>query len=285
MATYAVGDLQGCFDELNRLLKLLNFQPSVDRLWFVGDLVNRGPKSLETLRFVKNLGEIATCVLGNHDLHLLAVHAGLKSCKPQSRLNSILRAPDGDDLIDWLRHRPLMHHDSDLGVVMVHAGLPPQWDLTKARALASELEHVLQSDHYVGFLAHMYGDRPDGWSDHLRGWDRLRVITNGFTRLRYCDSQGRLDMKSKGPIGTQPEGLIPWFEVPNRRNRNLTIIFGHWAALGHRIRKGLIALDSGCIWGGRLTAVRLDSEIRFVRSVRCPVYAGFKTPTQLANEH
>jgi bis(5'-nucleosyl)-tetraphosphatase (symmetrical) len=275
MATYAVGDLQGCFDELEHLLKLLNFQPSVDRLWLVGDLVNRGPKSLETLRFIKNLGETATCVLGNHDLHLLAVHAGLKSCKPQSNLYSILRAPDSDVLIDWLRHRPLLHHDSDLGLVMVHAGLPPQWDLTKARVLASELEHVLQSDHYLGFLAHMYGDSPDLWSDHLQGWDRLRMITNGFTRLRYCDSQGRLDMRSKGPISTQPEGLIPWFEVPNRKNRDLTIIFGHWAALGHRMREGLIALDSGCIWGGRLTAVRLDSEVRFVRSVQCPAYAWF----------
>ena len=276
MATYAVGDIQGCFDELNYLLKLLNFQPSVDRLWFVGDLVDRGPKSLETLRFVKSLGETAVCVLGNHDLHLLAVHAGFKSCKPQSSLNSILQASDRDALMDWLRHRPLLHHDSDLGVVMVHAGLPPQWNLIKARALASELEHVLQSDHCRGFLAHMYGDSPDRWSDHLRGWDRLRVITNGFTRLRYCDSQGRLDMKSKGPIGTQAEGLIPWFDVPDRRNRDLSIIFGHWSALGHHMRKGLIALDSGCIWGGHLTAVRLDSEVQSLESVQCPGYASLQ---------
>ena len=271
MAIYAIGDVQGCFDELQILLEKINFDPHHDTLWFAGDLVNRGHKSLETLQFLHRIN--AVMVLGNHDLHLLASAHIPKYRKHKDTLHQVIHAPDGAKLLDWLRHQPLIHHDHHSGYTLIHAGLPPQWDLTKARVLASELEHVLQSDQYLGFLAHMYGDRPDGWSDHLRGWDRLRVITNGFTRLRYCNSQGRLDMKSKGPIGTQPEGLIPWFEVPNRRNRDLTIIFGHWAALGHRIRKGLIALDSGCIWGGCLTAVRLDSEVRFVRSVPCPGYA------------
>ncbi len=270
MSVFAVGDVQGCYDELQRLLAQLRFEPTRDRLWLVGDAVNRGFQSLETLRFLRQLGDSCTMVLGNHDLHLLALDAGVGTEQSSPRLQAVLEAPDRKELMDWLRHRPLLHHDSDLGFTLVHAGLPPQWDLAHAQRCATELEAVLRGDRYLSYFQHMYGDQPDRWSEELAGWDRLRYITNAFTRLRFCDAQGRLEMQSKGPIGSQPPGWLPWFEVPSRKNADLNIVFGHWSMLGVRSHSGLIALDSGCVWGGRLTAVRLDSQHLPLETVDCP---------------
>jgi len=273
VSVYAIGDIQACYDELRRLLDLLNFDPASDQLWFVGDLVDRGPQSLETLRLVKSLGKSAITVLGNHDLHLLATHTGVRRPDIGSSLYAMLSAPDCDELIYWLRHRPLLHHDTKLGLTMVHAGLPPQWDFVQARKLAHELEETLRRDDYQQFLWHMYGNRPAIWSDSLTGWDRLRAITNGFTRLRYCRHNGSMDMKVYTPPGSQPRGLIPWFQMPGRKNAGMSIVCGHWAALGYYREPGLIALDSGCVWGGKLTAIRLDSENQDIRSVDCPCYS------------
>lgn len=272
MSIYAIGDIQACYDELRRLLDSLSFDPDSDRLWLVGDLVERGPKSLETLRFIKSLGDAAISVLGNHDLHLLATHAGVRRPDPGSSLHAVLKAPDCGELMHWLRYRPVMHSDPTLKLTMVHAGIPPQWDYATACRLANELENTLRNDGYREFLQHMYGNRPDIWSENLSDWERLRVITNGFTRLRYCKPDGRMDMSVFAPPGTQPEGLIPWFEVPARKSADMIIVCGHWAALGYRKQAGLIALDSGCVWGGRLTAVRLDDEEKDVLSVACPGY-------------
>lgn len=260
MATYAIGDIQGCYSELRLLLDKLKFESKTDRLWLVGDLVNRGPKSLQTLRFVKGLGQSATTVLGNHDLTLLAKSAGVKRVKDGDTLSSILKATDRDELLDWLRRRPLMHHDAQIGYTMVHAGLLPQWDLKLATACASEVERVLRGSGYVDFLEHMYGDQPNRWSSELSGWGRRRLITNTFTRLRYCDPKGRMAMEPNGAPGTQPKGLLPWFKVKGRRSANLRIVFGHWSTLGYLREKGLAALDTGCVWGGSLTALRLDKS-------------------------
>jgi bis(5'-nucleosyl)-tetraphosphatase (symmetrical) len=260
MAIYAIGDIQGCYDELRGLLVRLRFQPSHDRLWLVGDLVNRGPKSLEVLRLVKGLGEVVTCVLGNHDLHLLAADVGVRKPRPKDTLQVVLDAPDRAELIDWLRRRSLLHHDDELGYTMVHAGLAPQWDLSMARACAQEVERLLRGDEYRQLLHNMYGDHPDRWSDELADWPRVKTIINILTRLRYCDAQGRMDTKASGPPGTQPAGLMPWFEVPGRCSSGLNIVCGHWAALGYHRAPGVIAIDSGCVWGGNLTALRLDVD-------------------------
>ncbi|MDQ3796163.1 MAG: symmetrical bis(5'-nucleosyl)-tetraphosphatase [Pseudomonadota bacterium] len=260
MAIYAIGDIQGCYEEFRALLKQLRFHAGRDRLWLVGDLVNRGPKSLETLRFVKDLGEAALCVLGNHDLHLLAEHVGARQTKPGSSLRAVLEAHDREELIDWLRRRPLLHHDETLGYTMLHAGLVPQWDLATARTCAAEVEHLLRGGDYQQLMYNMYGDQPDFWSASLTDWPRARVIINVFTRLRYCDAEGRMDMHASGPPGNQPSHLMPWFQVPDRRNKDINIVFGHWAALGYHRAPGIIALDSGCVWGGALTAVRLDAN-------------------------
>jgi len=269
MAIYAIGDLQGCYDQLRALLAKLDFQAGRDRLWLVGDLVNRGPKSLETLRFVKELGDTAVCVLGNHDLHLLAEHAGARQTRPGSSLRAVLHAPDREELIDWLRRLPLLHHDEALGYTMVHAGLAPQWDLTTATACAREVEQQLSGPDYQRLLHRMYGDSPDRWSDELTTWPRVRVIINALTRLRYCDAEGRMDMQPSGPPGSQPAGLTPWFQAPGRRNANLNIVFGHWSALGYYRAPGIIGLDSGCVWGGALTALRLDAKDAAPVSVSC----------------
>jgi len=258
MAVYAIGDIQGCYDELLGLLDLIGFDARHDRLWFAGDLVNRGPHSLETLRFVRSLE--AVTVLGNHDLHLLASACDPRQRKRKDTLQAILEAPDAEDLLDWLRARPLLHHDEMLGYTLVHAGLPPQWDLATAMACAREVEQVLCGDSYRAFLADMYGNEPATWSTSLKGTERLRFITNCFTRLRYCDSDGRLALEEKGPPGSQPPELIPWFEVPGRRSSGMRILFGHWSTLGARDSPGVHALDTGCLWGGRLTACRLESS-------------------------
>lgn len=274
MAVYAIGDIQGCYRELQHLLDFLHFEPTQDRLWFAGDLVNRGPNSLETLRFVRGLGDAALTVLGNHDLHLLAAADDPARIKKRDTLHPILDAHDRDELLNWLRQQPLLHHDTQLGFTLVHAGLPPQWDLAQAQTCAQEVESVLRSDTHADYFAHMYGDEPNIWSDDLHGWARLRFITNCLTRLRYCDSDGRVALAFKGAPGSQPAGLQPWFTLPHRRSRELKILFGHWSTLGLRDDPGIYPLDSGCIWGGQLTALRLDTNPRWLR-VPC---AGIRTP-------
>jgi bis(5'-nucleosyl)-tetraphosphatase (symmetrical) len=260
MAIYAIGDVQGCYDELRALLDRLRFDPDRDRLWLVGDLVNRGPRSLATLRFVKGLGERAVAVLGNHDLHLLALVAGnAERRRSDPGLAAVLRAPDRDELIEWLRHRPLLHSEPSIGASMVHAGLPPQWDLTTARACAQELESVLRGDRWRTFFDYMYGNEPSLWNPNLTGWDRLRFITNAFTRLRFVDADGRLRLDAKGPPTMDRDGLTPWFRVAGRASAGETIIFGHWSTLGFHRHGGSACIDTGCVWGGSLTAVRVDA--------------------------
>lgn len=261
MAIYAIGDVQGCYDELQQLLAQIRFNGRTDQLWMAGDLVNRGPKSLEVLRFVYSLGERAVTVLGNHDLHLLAVAAGLQSPSPADTLGPILAAPDREELLTWLRHRPLLYRDAELGITLIHAGLPPQWSIATAEACAKELEAVLQGPNWRDFLAHMYGDTPTQWSNDLEGWERLRAICNCLTRLRYCDAEGRFFLKFKEAPGTQAEGLMPWFKVPNRVSQGERIVFGHWAALEIGTYEEIVfAIDGGCVWGGQLVALRLDCE-------------------------
>ncbi|QSA96718.1 symmetrical bis(5'-nucleosyl)-tetraphosphatase [Methylococcus sp. EFPC2] len=261
MATYAIGDIQGCLAELHDLLALIRFDPAQDRLWFTGDLVNRGPDSLETLRFIKGLGGAAAAVLGNHDLHLLAVASGASRVKRKDTFAAVLSAPDRDELLDWLRRLPLLYGDG--AFYLIHAGLPPQWSLEDAIRYAGEVENLLSGEAYAEFFPHMYGDLPDCWSDDLRGWDRIRLITNCFTRMRFCTADGRLDLKEKVPLGQQSPGLLPWFRVPGRRSQGTNIVFGHWSALGFHAENGCWGLDTGCLWGGELTALRLDTLERY----------------------
>ena len=260
MAIFAVGDIQGCYDELRQLLTRIKFNPAEDRLWFTGDLVNRGPQSLEALRFVKGLGERAVCVLGNHDLHLLALTAGVDRPRPADTLDAVLAAPDRVELLDWLRHRPMLYHDAALGFTLVHAGLPPQWDLATASACARELESALRRPDYPEFFRHMYGNQPARWSPDLQGTERLRFIVNCCTRLRYVGADGELDLASKGAPGTQPAGFVPWFEAPERKSAELHIVFGHWSTVGEVKGHNVYPLDTGCVWGGRLSALRLDGD-------------------------
>jgi bis(5'-nucleosyl)-tetraphosphatase (symmetrical) len=259
MAVYAIGDVQGCYDSLRALLDKIGFDPAADTLWFTGDLVNRGPQSLGVVRFVSALPSAIT-VLGNHDLHLLAVASGQAPAKKRDTLSELLAAPDRDELLDWLRVRPLLHHDDVLGYTLVHAGLLPQWGLAAARELAAEAGHFIAHSARNELYTHMYGDTPDHWDDTLGGWARVRVIINGFTRLRYCDVRGHMDLRPKMKPGGQPAGLLPWFQVPGRNSQDLRIVFGHWSTLGAWNTDGVIGLDSGCLWGGRLTAVRLDAS-------------------------
>lgn len=258
MAVYAIGDIQGCHEEFQALLAKVAFVPGRDRLWLTGDLVNRGPLSLETLRTLRNLGESAICVLGNHDLHLLAVAEGISKTRHKDTFSDVLEAPDRDELLTWLRHRPLLHQGN--GHYLVHAGLPPQWTLDEAMMHAQEVSLALQGDGYVEFLFHMYGDQPDQWSDSLQGWNRLRFIVNCLTRLRYCSLDGRTEFRQKGKPGSQPKTLIPWFRAPSRRNAvpGQRIVFGHWSTLGFHVEDNVICLDTGCLWGGELTALRID---------------------------
>ncbi|MGZ8225436.1 MAG: symmetrical bis(5'-nucleosyl)-tetraphosphatase [Methylococcaceae bacterium] len=267
MSIYAIGDIQGCYDELLKLLDVISFNENTDQLWFAGDLVNRGPNSLETLRFVKSLGEAAVTVLGNHDMHLLAASCTQKIADKKNDLNQVLEAPDCEELINWLRHRPLFHYNDDF--CMVHAGLPPQWDFKKTRQMAQLAEKTLRGPDYQGFLRQMYGNKPNIWSSDLKGMSRLRFIINCFTRMRYCDANGRLDFANSGPLGSQPKNLLPWFDVPNRKNADMCVIFGHWSALGYYEGPNCYAIDTGCLWGGQLTALKLGKPAqRF--SLDCP---------------
>lgn len=268
MATYAIGDIQGCFDSLQQLLAKCAFDPAHDRLWLVGDLVNRGPRSLETLRFVRSLGKAALTVLGNHDLYLLMVaEGGAKARGKDDTLQPILDAPDCAELLDWLRQQPLCHVEDDY--CMVHAGLLPQWSIKKARKLAREVEVALQGEQYREFIANMWGSQPDRWTDDLAGWPRLRAIVNAMTRMRFCSAEGVMDFKVKGELARAPAGYMPWFEVPGRKSAKSVLVTGHWSALGFRLSDNMLALDSGCLWGGHLTAVRLED--RQVFQIDCAV--------------
>lgn len=259
MAVYAIGDVQGCYDPLQRLLEKLRFDPAQDQVWFTGDLINRGPHSLKVVHLVRSLEEGAVTVLGNHDLTLLAVAEGYVPLRRKDTFHDLLQSPERDALLEWMRHQSLMHYDADLNFVMVHAGLAPVWDLSTAQALAAEVETVLQGTDYAIFLSQLYSDEPRRWQDDLTGVSRLRCIVNYFTRMRYCHRDGALDFTCKGPLGSQSGHLMPWFQVPGRRHDDVNIVFGHWAALGYYRDKGIYALDSGCSWGARLTAMRLDA--------------------------
>ncbi|NER59792.1 symmetrical bis(5'-nucleosyl)-tetraphosphatase [Pseudomonas sp. MAFF212428] len=261
MAVYAVGDLQGCLQPLKCLLERVRFNPSVDRLWLVGDLVNRGPESLETLRFLYAMRDSLVCVLGNHDLHLLAAWHNIERLKKSDTLREILDAPDADVLLDWLRRQKLLHYDEQRSVALVHAGIPPQWTLGKALELAGEVEQVLRDDNRLKpYLDGMYGNEPNKWNKNLTGVERLRVITNYFTRMRFCTAEGKLDLKGKEGADTALPGYKPWFAHKDRRSRHVKIIFGHWAALqGECKEPGVYALDTGCVWGGAMTLLNVDS--------------------------
>ncbi len=265
MATFAIGDLQGCYEEFRALLDLIHFDRTKDRLWLAGDLVNRGPDSLPILRFVRDLSDAVTVVLGNHDLHLLMIGAGCARLHRSDTLQDILGAPDRGELLDWLRQQKLLHVDGNY--VMVHAGLLPSWGIMQAAQLAREVEAVLRSNDFQAFCSHMYGDLPDRWDDKLTGYERLRVVINALTRMRVCTPDGRMDFSHKGLLKDTPAGFLPWFEAPSRASRDATVICGHWSALGLEIRSNLIALDTGCFWGGKLTAVRLED--REVFEVTC----------------
>ena len=257
MATYAIGDVQGCFDELQQLLERTGFDAVTDRLWFVGDLVNRGPKSLEVLRAVRALGESAAVVLGNHDFHLLRIAEGFGKRRADDTLEAVLAAPDAPELLQWLRRCPMMHVAG--GYAMVHAGLLPAWSIDRALALAREVEAALRGPQYAQFLKNLYGAKPRAWRDDLAGWDRLRVVVNAMARLRFCTPAGEMDVEAKGR--EPPPGYRPWFEL--RPAAEVPIVCGHWSTLGLKLTDRLIALDTGCVWGGSLTALRLEDRRLF----------------------
>jgi len=269
MATYAIGDVQGCYPELSRLLDSINFDPTADRLWFCGDLVNRGGESLQTLRLIHSLRENCVITLGNHDLSLLAVAE--RPEQAQARVNPDLRkvlfAEDRRLLLDWLRKQKLLHHDPASGYTLVHAGLAPQWGLKQAQRSANEVERELLGPRYRRLMKYLFGNVPPAWHPRLRGLDRIRASINVFTRMRYCDVHGRIDFDSKGRPGTQPAGRYPWYEVPGMVRRQTRIICGHWSGLGLFRGLNIYAIDTGCVWGGQLTALRLDQPEPQVFSV------------------
>jgi len=266
MSTYAIGDIHGCYKELQEMLKLIKFNPEKDILWSAGDIINRGPNSLEVLRFFKNLGERTVVVLGNHEFHLLAMANGrTEFSRPKDTLETILKAPDLPELIEWLRFRPLLHYDEQFDSTLIHAGLAPQWNFQQARYYAREVETVLRGKNYKKFINKLYGNKPTKWSNTLKGWDRLRFIVSCFTRIRYCDRNGRLLFNKKDApmphIETNDVGQ-PWFLIP-RASQNMNIICGHWSRLGCYEGFGIRALDSGCLWGGMLTVIRLEDNKTF----------------------
>jgi bis(5'-nucleosyl)-tetraphosphatase (symmetrical) len=262
MATWAIGDIQGCHDELARLLEKIRFDPAHDMLWFCGDLVNRGGQSLHVLRLVKSFGARAIVVLGNHDLSLLAVaeRDEANQAKVNPELREVLFAPDRNELLDWLRARPLVHADHALDFMLIHAGLAPKWTCKDAERAAREVEEHLRGENAKRLLLSMFGNKPDRWHPLLQGMDRLRAAINVLTRLRYCDVRGRIAYREKGVPGTQKPGLYPWFEVPGRAERGMRIVCGHWSTLGRFQGMGVHAIDGGCVWGGELIALRLDGE-------------------------
>ncbi len=260
MTRYAVGDLQGCLQPLQCLLEEVSFDPSQDQLWLVGDLINRGPSSLATLRYIKQLGSCCRIVLGNHDLHFLAVAYGAVPAGESDTFDELLAADDRDELVHWLLQQPLLYSDPCGDYHMVHAGIPPMWTLSDASRYAREVETLLQSDHAEDFFKQMYGNKPNSWNEQLKGYERLRVITNYFTRMRFCDASGTLDFKHKLTTTDKP-GYAPWFSFPQRLSRHDTIIFGHWAALkGETDTKNTYALDTGCVWGGSMTLLNLENK-------------------------
>ncbi|KAF3977249.1 MAG: symmetrical bis(5'-nucleosyl)-tetraphosphatase [Methylococcales symbiont of Iophon sp. n. MRB-2018] len=266
MAIYAIGDIQGCYDDLLRLLEHIKFDDQVDQLWFAGDLVNRGPKSLETLRFVKSLHNAAITVLGNHDLHLIATSFEQRKPRKKDTLSPVLQADDSDELLYWLRHQPLFHYNDDF--CLLHAGLPPQWDFATTKKMALTAEAVLQGDKHLKFFRVMYGNKPHKWTAYIKGMDKIRFIVNCFTRMRYCKSNGYLDFKHNNAPGTQPSHLMPWFTVPKRKSSKMKIIFGHWSTLGYYQGHNCFAIDTGCLWGGQLTAIKLGEKVQRI-SIDC----------------
>ena len=268
MTNYAIGDIQGCCDALDRLLDKISFNPASDKLWVAGDIVNRGPASLRSLRTIKSLGNSAVTVLGNHDLHLLSVAYGLRKPSAKDTLDDILNADDRDELLHWVRHQPLLHYDGQLRYVMTHAGLHPHWDLATAQTLAKEVENALQGEHHVEFVQSVYSNKPARWKPDLSKIDRLRFAVNCFTRMRYCKTSGKLDFDFKGPPEKAPDGLVPWYRVDDRIDiidesgikSPLDILFGHWASHGKSTEPHIHALDFGCVWGGELVAMTLESK-------------------------
>ena len=258
MAQYLIGDIQGCDAPLGRLLEKIAFSPSRDTLYLLGDLVNRGPASAAVLRRLMSHGDAAQCLLGNHDLSLLAVAHGHRAPHRNDTMDDVLLAPERDAMLDWLRHRSMALHAH--GVLMVHGGVLPQWDLQQTLSLARELESVLRGPGLPDFLAQMWGNQPDRWDDGLRGADRLRVVVNALTRLRFCTPDGVMDLRASGGPDEAPAGMLPWFDVPQRRSRGTCIAFGHWSTLGYLRRPDLISLDTGCVWGGCLSALKLDAS-------------------------
>jgi bis(5'-nucleosyl)-tetraphosphatase (symmetrical) len=267
MATYAIGDIHGCFDELQLLLAKIAFDRKQDVLWFTGDLINGGSKSIETLQFIKDLGQHAICVLGNHDLALLSIASSKinipKDNRKQLNFDAILKNPNINELLAWLQSLPLLHYDQTFNTLLVHAGIAPQWRIEKAFALAKEVETILQSEQAPDFFAHMFGNKPDLWDDTLTGWGRLRCITNYLTRLRFCTIDGRMDLLEKGPANMAPPTMMPWYAVPNRLSQDTRIIFGHWAALVGQADNNVLGLDTGCVWGNYLSALRLEDNCIF----------------------
>ena len=250
----AFGDLQGCRTPFQQLLAKAA-PPEGTPLWFAGDLINRGSESLATLRDIIALGDRAVPVLGNHDLHLLSVSAGIRKSKKGDTIDDILAAPDAADLLDWVRHRPIAHFDN--GMLMVHAGVLPQWDATMTMELADELQRALRAPNWKETLAGLYGNEPNRWTPGIKGIERLRVTCSALTRIRFCNAEGVMDFSSSAGLNSAPPGSMPWFDVPSRKTANITVVFGHWAALGLTLRDNLIGLDSGCVWGEKLSAVRL----------------------------
>lgn len=262
LATYAIGDIQGCFNELCDLLRLIDWQPQQDTLWLAGDLVNRGPQSLDVLRFVKNQGDNIVCVLGNHDLHLLATHDSKKKPRRSDTFVDVLEAKDCEELLQWLRCQPLIHHDPALDFVMVHAGLPSQWGLEESLFQGERLSHALRGSERRNFFTHMYGDQPSAWSENLSPLDQLRFATNAFTRMRFCDVNGALVMGPTGAPDDEHSSLVPWYAVETRQSKSSRIVFGHWATLQQftpiKPEHNVFHIDTGCVWGGNLTALRLN---------------------------
>lgn len=263
MASYVIGDIQGCFHSFQQLLQKIQFNPGQDQLWLVGDIINRGSGSLEMLRWAYEHQDSLVIVLGNHDLHTIAVAEGFVPLHKSDTLQPLLEAADAKQLLTWLRHQPLIYQDQNRNLLMVHAGLLPQWSVNEAVAFAGEVESVLQGSGYRDFLSNMYGNQPVQWHASLEGMDRLRLITNVMTRIRTCTIDGEMNFKFSGQLEDIPAGFLPWFDVPQRQSAEAIILFGHWSALGLQMRPNLYALDTGCLWGGELTAMRLEDRAIF----------------------